>query len=62
MKDRCYLTLTITLAAAVVWLGVNGSTRAEESATVPTIRDSMPIQARSIRAWNSKRLRNRKSA
>ena len=36
MKDRCYLTLTITLAAAVVWLGVNGSTRAEESATVPT--------------------------
>ena len=36
MKDRCHLTLTITLAAAVVWLSVSGSTRAEESATVPT--------------------------
>jgi len=33
MNDRFYLTL---LAAAVVWLSINGSTRAEESATVPT--------------------------
>ena len=62
MKDRCYLTLTITLAAAVVWLGVNGSTRAEESATVPTDAGFNADAARSIRAWNSKRLRNRKSA
>ena len=36
MKDRCYLRLTITLAAAFVWFGISGLTRAEESATVPT--------------------------
>ena len=36
MKDRCSLRLTITLAAAVVWFGISGLTRAEESATVPT--------------------------
>src|SRR5262249_58924180 len=35
MKDRCHLRLTM-LAAAVVWVGINGSTGAEESATVPT--------------------------
>jgi hypothetical protein len=36
MKDRCYLRLTTTLVAAVVWFGINGLARAEESATVPT--------------------------
>jgi len=36
MKDRCYLRLTVTLAAVVVWFGTSGLVRAEESATVPT--------------------------
>jgi len=36
MKDRCYLRLTVTLVAAVVWFGTSGLIRAEESATVPT--------------------------
>ena len=36
MNIRCNLRLTILLGAAVVWSGINGLARAEESATVPT--------------------------
>ena len=36
MNNRCNLRLTILLVAAVVWSGINGLARAEESATVPT--------------------------
>ena len=36
MNNRCNLRLTILLGAVVVWWGINGLARAEESATVPT--------------------------
>ena len=36
MNNRCNPKLTILLGTAVVWAGVNGIARTEESATVPT--------------------------